>query len=154
MTTIAYSKKRREVATESKMSAGDTTWDLRSRKIFRIRGHVVTPAGDVDSEKLFLEWFRNGCNPAKTPKLEEDFTALVFAPDKKVFMYQRKCVPHDCTHMPIIAEGSGADTAYGALRKGASAREAVRIAIERDNLSGGRVHVCKLWRRRKCKTKR
>ena len=37
--------------------------------------------------------------------------------------------------------GSGSHLAFGALDMGASAKEAVEMAIKRDSKSGGKVHV-------------
>lgn len=145
MTTIAFCRAKKELATDSRISSGGAIYDDKARKIFRVNGSVIAYAGQIQCAEIFLGWFKNGCDTKNTPVLA-DFIALVFTPQKRVFIYEDKCVPSDITHMEYVAEGSGGNYAKAAMLSGASPKDAVRAAIKIDPLSGGRVQTVRVWK--------
>lgn len=145
MTTIAYAKGI--LAADGRQTIGDTIWDEKTKKIHRIRGHVIAICGDEDCEDAFLRWYREGC-PDKKPKLDGDFQALIFAPGRKIFSCENNCVLHDISHKRIVAIGCGKDLALGAMESGASARKAVKVAMKYNTATGGRLQYCRVWGRK------
>ena len=95
---------------------------------------------------MFFDWFDDD-SPDKPPihslKLE-NFEALVVSPDtKEVALIDTTGYPMDIQY-PHYAIGSGCEVAFGAMEAGASAEEAVKIAIKRVVGCGGKVMKLKL----------
>lgn len=73
----------------------------------------------------------------------DSFKALLVETDGTIKLYEGE---GDFYEVPAdrIALGSGGHFAYGAMEMGATAEEAVAVAIKRDPCSGGRVQVLRL----------
>lgn len=137
MTTLAY--RDGELATDSRVTAGDMIISDRRKKVHRLRdGSVVAWAGSVQQAELLLRAMRKNTAP---PKIDE-ISALHLRADGSLWEYEGQAwVKQDPGY---YATGSGSPYAFAAMDAGASAKEAVRIAIKRDANSGGRVQALKL----------
>ncbi|MBW7970970.1 hypothetical protein [Bradyrhizobium sp. BR 10289] len=139
MTTLAY--RDGELATDSRVTSGDMIVSDRRRKVHRLRdGSVVAWSGSVQQAELLLRAMRSVKNP-KHPKLDE-ISALHLRVDGTLWEYEGEAwVKQDPGY---YATGSGSPYAFAAMDAGASAKDAVRIAIKRDANSGGKVQSLKL----------
>ncbi len=138
MTCIAW--KKGVVAADSRCTWEDGKYEL-SDKLFRVpkgvhKGHIVGTTGADSPGMVFFDWY---CDPKKENKPvlkfeDEAFTCVIFTPDG-VFTADDHCrlLP---VHEPYGAMGSGADFAIGAMDKGASAIDAVRIACRHNAFCG------------------
>jgi ATP-dependent protease HslVU (ClpYQ) peptidase subunit len=138
MTTLAY--RDGELATDSRVTAGDMIVSDRRRKVHRLRdGSVVAWSGSVQQAELLLQAMRK--KGMKHPKLDE-ISALHLKTDGTLWEYEGEAwVKQDPGY---YATGSGSPYAFAAMDAGASAKDAVRIAIKRDANSGGKVQSLKL----------
>jgi len=127
------------LASDSQMTNGNIAG--KTKKLFKVKNVAFGFAGDlVDGLKL-IEFLRSG--DEQPPTLSEDFEALAMD------IRTGKCTYYEKQLVPVIimdrfeAIGTGNELALGAMEMGASAVEAVRVAIKRDINSGGRVAVIK-----------
>jgi 20S proteasome alpha/beta subunit len=111
----------------------------RRKKVHRLRdGSIVAWSGSVQQAELLLRAMRK---KTASPKLTE-IAALHLRADGSLWEYEGEAwVKQDPGY---YATGSGSPYAFAAMDAGASAKEAVRIAIKRDANSGGRVQSLKL----------
>lgn len=130
-----------ELATDSRITAGSMVVSDKRTKVHRLRdGSLVAWAGSVQDAELLLRAMRK-TTKEKHPKLE-DISALHLRVDGTLWEYEGEAwVKQDPGY---YATGSGAPYALAAMDAGASARDAVKIAIKRDANSGGRVQSLKL----------
>jgi 20S proteasome alpha/beta subunit len=137
MTTIAY--RDGELAADSRVTDGDMIVSDARKKVHRLKdGSVVAWSGSVQDAERLLRAMRKS---APTPQLEE-ISALHLRTDGSLWEYEGEAwVKQDPGY---FATGSGSPYAFAAMDAGASAKEAVRIAIKRDAGSGGRVQSLKL----------
>lgn len=137
MTTLAY--RDGELATDSRVTAGDMIVSDRRKKVHRLRdGSIVAWSGSVQQAELLLRAMRK---KTAAPRLTE-IAALHLRADGSLWEYEGEAwVKQDPGY---YATGSGSAYAFAAMDAGASAKEAVRIAIKRDAGSGGRVQSLKL----------
>ena len=148
MTTIACSLT--EMAADMRVTwAGRGNDDENTRlhtahaiKIDRIGDTLVGTSGDYAAGVRFLDWLKAG-GKGRRPKLDKDFRGLKLS--KEGIFYVDG---DDTTWMPIgtpyYAVGSGAHYALGALEMGADPKQAVKIAMEYDPYTGGKVTVIPL----------
>jgi ATP-dependent HslUV protease subunit HslV len=100
-------------------------------------GSLLGVSGDALRCAEFLRWFATGC--IGEPEGDEwEIYAIVARPDGSVGIIEDCCSPFP-VEGPFFAAGSGADYAIGAMAAGASAEEAVRIAISHCITCGGPV---------------
>jgi ATP-dependent protease HslVU (ClpYQ) peptidase subunit len=142
MTTIAY--KDGIIAYDSRISSGDTiTNDNYNKMIVRngVRFFVSGQAGEYDA--LAASYF--------IPEHERyvtRFSVALVVDSGKVFHYG--CNSEDGHWLTDLSQyscysiGSGADHAFTAMDLGCSAKEAVRIAANRDMCTGGRIRTYKV----------
>ena len=132
------------VAWDGKTIAADkqaTCSGLRFKitKIRRIAsGEILAGTGDWDSFAMVAKWYEDGADPAKWPACQadkENWSRLIVAGPTGVKFYERQPV-FTLIEDEFMAWGSGRDYAMGAMRKGATAAEAVEIAMEFDNGCG------------------
>ena len=158
MTTIAY--KDGVLAADGQITTGTLIHALDYQKIHIVekgthfyRGQpqntrklLVGSVGDSCWGLRFRIWVEDGGAMGGTiPKPEDDkgWLGFTIAPDGNLQEY---------THWGMIeyktpnemAWGSGREIAAGALIAGASAEEAVRIAAQKDTLTGGEITVLRL----------
>lgn len=108
---------------------------LSVRKIARMSdGRIVGCSGTLFGVPAFLQWLEYG---GDMPSIHEDFEALVLLPTAVCLSYNHKgqCIEQE---VPAVT-GSGGAIALGAMLAGASPREAVAIACQRDTATGGEI---------------
>jgi ATP-dependent protease HslVU (ClpYQ) peptidase subunit len=139
MTTLAY--RDGELATDSRITSGDMIVSDKRKKVHRLRdGSILAWSGSVQQAELLLRAMRSK-KTIKPPSLD-DISALHLRADGSLWEYEGEAwVKQDPGY---YATGSGSPYAFAAMDAGASARDAVRIAIKRDASSGGRVQSLKL----------
>ncbi len=146
MTTIAY--RSGILASDSRVTwgghikaSGVKMWRVTSR-VEPIKGEVlIGVAGYLAAAGLFVDWVQAGGEPKLKERGVEgedaDFGALIV---HRTGLYT---ADHLCRFEPMTedfwADGSGTLAALGAMAKGASALEAVRIAARFDCYTGGRI---------------
>ncbi len=131
MTTIATDGK--SMAGDSMTSAGGEVTML-APKVHRMdNGSIIGCAGDTTDCRAFVRYMRE--QKGERPSLGENFDALILHPNGNVEWMDHKWEPLAYTVPNAI--GSGGRFAIGAMMAGASPKEAVRIACERDTCSGG-----------------
>ena len=97
-------------------------------KIFQVGDDIIGYAGDVEAGVAFIEWKKGGEKPVE---LDEDFEAIVLSKSGKITWYGPKLLPIVIKEK-FTALGSGSHLAIGAMYRGASPEEAVKIACKVD----------------------
>lgn len=148
MTTIAY--RDGVIVSDGQVSFGERIDQTSLKKVRKINGCLVGGAGRLSSVLQFFSWFEDWSNAqvvqGDSPHVQvfipeglddEDFTGLVVFTDGVIFMYEggKRC--YEILGAQYYAIGSGADFALSAMDAGASAEDAVKVAIKRDVFSGG-----------------
>jgi hypothetical protein len=148
MTVIAYSRKHRILAADSRCS---DEWDMHltnARKIYRLKnGALVGTAGDDDCRELLV--LLSKATPRKMPGKQQladtktSFLGIMVFPKGQVFRVNidfnertsdgseweaQVCEITD----EVIAVGHGQQFAYGILDAGGTPQDAVRGACKRD----------------------
>lgn len=105
-------------------------------------GWLAGGAGNATDMAQFLRWVEEGREEDDATKLE-NLEGFLVSPKGKTFLVEADLHP-----FPIEAEfhagGSGCAVAIGAMEAGATAEEAVRIAIKHVTSCGGEIQVVKL----------
>jgi hypothetical protein len=113
----------------------------KCRKVLKLRdGRLFGGAHGSESIVRLEEALKKGL-PA--PKLE-DIAGLLIDTKGRIFLYEGNIWQR--VKAPYYAVGSGSILAFGAMDAGATAIEAVRIAVRRDPYSGGKVTHVRLRR--------
>lgn len=139
MTTIAY--RGGYLAGDQRTTDSGSIMPGRYTKVRRnSKGWIYGCAGQsgpIIEFDTFMQEFKPDKFPnKKTPR--GDYRAIVVDPTGQVYDVD-KGIAEALPPVPFYAIGSGTDAALGAMYHGASAYEAVKCAIEVDNLSGGDV---------------
>lgn len=138
MTTIAY---RDGVLAADTLACWGTNRDGFATKIVK-RGPVLAGAsGSLSACQAFLDWFRGGLrgDPPAMPDGEASSFGLIITPADDVLVWGPR--GWERTRNPTVAMGSGGEFATGAMTMGATAEEAVRVAMIHDTKTGGNVTV-------------
>jgi hypothetical protein len=133
------------VASDSLQGSNDYDSPIPAVKLIQ-RGDVVySICGYFAVFDAWIKWYEEGKDPANTPvcKFPNSETAFIVFKDGKCFTYSSE-LPYADDAFPGEAFGSGRKYAMGAMAMGASAKEAVEIAIKLDPGSGGPVQVIDL----------
>ena len=127
------------------MTAGTTKIGSMKKVIKTKEGILVGAAGRSSSIQTVLDWWRDEEEKPPFVALETpEVNIIVVMPDGEVLHYEGDHKhPMQIKH-EFFAIGSGSDVALGAMEMGASAQEAVKIAIKWDNGCSGKVQVVKL----------
>lgn len=152
MTTIAY--RNSILVSDGQVSFGERIDQMNLKKVRKINGCLVGGAGRLTSVLQFFSWFEGWSDAqlvqGEAPHVQvfipegledEDFTGLVVFTDGVVFMYEGGKRSYELVNSEYYAIGSGADFALSAMDAGATAEEAVKVAIKRDVFSGGEIFV-------------
>lgn len=141
MTTIAY--RDGVLAADTRSSSNDCVLSDRHPKIVR-RGRVMAAAtGTTAMCREFLAWVSGGMRgaPPENPhpsNSEWTYWGLVVSPTGAWVFQEPGVVP---VTSEFYAMGSGRDFALGAMMAGASAADAVAVAMRLDTCSGGEVRA-------------
>jgi len=155
LTTIAV--KDGIMVGDGRCSLGSTVIKDDMVKVFWVNNHLMGGAGRARSISTFAQWLQKHTDYTIVnqevgdlvdlipPVLQDDeeFTALVLTPDKQVLMYDGN-VALNLGHDVQASIGSGSVFALAAMDAGASAEDAVKIAMKRDVYSGGEITVVQL----------
>lgn len=130
MTTIAY---------KDGVLAGDSWSTLHgdpTQKIFKLDdGRLVGVSGDLSSAMFFIDFLKD-----EAEFTGGDFNAIVIYPNGDAYFYGERGFPLTIGRK-FMALGTGSAYAMGAMAQGATAEEAVAIAIDMDESSGGNIVV-------------
>jgi len=137
MSTIAY--RDGIMAADTRAYSGGVTPVGEKAKIRKLAdGTLIGVSSTVPGGgETVIDWWERGHPKGET--LPSSFTMLAVDPKGRVFYVT------DGTHVsgplaaPFFAIGSGSDYALGAMAVGSTAREALKVAIELDVWTGGRV---------------
>lgn len=131
--------------------ASDSLANVRGTRISAVRkigrdpdGAIFGATGGVADCHAFLRWCQAGRPDDAMPKLVEDhFSGLLIEKDGTVKEYAPNLnwATHDA---PFFGWGPGGDIAIGAMAFGATAIEAVNIAIEYEGSCHGPVQIERL----------
>lgn len=140
MTTLTY--RAGILASDSRMTNNGTI--IGSAIKIRKRGPLLfAGCGSWALVTRFIDWSFKGCagNPPPMIFPDADTTAsgFIFMPNGTILTFEPS--GPSVQHCEYFAEGSGRDTALGALAMGATAVEAIRVAIQHDIYSGGDIQV-------------
>lgn len=155
MTSIAV--KDGIMVSDGRVTLGDTVIKDNMVKVFWVNNHLVGGAGRARSISTFVHWLQKQTDytivsnevgdlvDLVPPVLDDDegFSALVLTPTKQVLLYDGN-IPIDLGNDVYTSIGSGSVYCLAAMDAGASAEDAVRIAMKRDVYSGGEITVVQL----------
>lgn len=155
MTSIAV--KDGIMVSDGRVTLGDTVIKDDMVKVFWVNNHLVGGAGRARSISTFVHWLQKQTDytivsnevgdlvDLVPPVLEDDegFSALVLTPTKQVLLYDGN-IPIDLGKDVYTSIGSGSVYCLAAMDAGASAEDAVKIAMKRDVYSGGEITVVQL----------
>lgn len=138
MTTIAY--RDGVLAADTLATWGDSR-DGRCTKIAK-RGPVLAAgAGSMAQVQAFLDWFRAGMKGDPPPAQAGDNSAFCYLIEPSGWFLMWGPRGWERSRDDALALGSGGEYARGAMSAGATAEEAVAIAILHDVKSGGPITV-------------
>lgn len=126
MTVIAY--KAGILAADTQTIHVEHVKLLHDVKIAKYKGHLFGLAGDLcpPLDEFKKWWFTE---PRKPMKGRVKFDVLMITPEGHITIADHTG-SIERLHMPFFAIGSGKEFAIGAMAAGASAKQAVQIAIE------------------------
>lgn len=142
MTTIAF--RDGIMAADSRAYSGRNLYVGMKRKIHRVNGMLVgissSTVGVPEKVRRLIE--DNGIEGSFEDPL--DCSAIVVTRDGRVFYFDKSDTFSGPVQSEFLAIGSGEDYAMGAMAHGASAEDAVRIAIQYDPWSAGEICIERL----------
>lgn len=138
MTCVAYSAG--VIAADSMSVADDFVKHLDSIKVAKRKGHLFGIAGDLYDLDEVIKWY---FSKDRKPIKHYEFDLLVITPSGSIHQYDHKG-RGDLIQGPFYSIGTGREFAIGALAAGASAEEAVQVAINWSPTCSGKVIVRKL----------
>lgn len=137
MTTIAWDG--------TTLAADRASWSgnskYRVRKVHKVvaadgQKFLVAFAGDQAFANLVLRWMRGGPHPGAYPNSDEVTIGVVIDEKHRVWRLDSQKLSYSQILERIHASGGGQDFAIGALEAGATAEQAIRIAIKRSDMAG------------------
>jgi ATP-dependent protease HslVU (ClpYQ) peptidase subunit len=140
MTTIAIDA--HTIAADGLRTWGDDIVGRSERKIRIWGGRIYALTGMAPYFEALMTWHARGADPEKAIKCEapNSWMLIVIERPREVIKYTNTC-PYPEVFTPPIAFGAGLDLAKGAMLAGATAREAVQLAIDNTTHSGGEIQV-------------
>lgn len=142
MTAIAY--RDGVMASDSLAECQNIVMGSVAKIVRRADGALAGAAGLEMVCAEFMRRFADGADEGFSPELkdESDFSAVVVTPDRRI--WQVNCRGRFQISAPFYVEGSAYQLMIGAMAAGASAEEAVEIAIKYDTRCGGPIQVERL----------
>lgn len=149
MTIIVFREGVLAADTQLTGSAGFITQSMM--KIGRgTDGCIGGGAGDGTNVQLFLNWISE---PREAEwAVEGSFCGMLVMPNSSVWLYEDTDLIK-LRKQPFYAVGAGAPIAMGAMEQGATAREAVKIAMKYSTSCGGQITTLDLHPKKKAKAK-
>lgn len=138
MTVIAY--RAGTMAADTMSVHNDHIKLLNSPKVMKRRGHLLAVAGEMcPANPPLLKWFFGASGEGKRPNYPGmKFDLLVVTPDGQIQIWDQRGEV-DILDVPFFAIGSGKEYAMGAMEMGATAQQAVAVAIKWCPTVSGRV---------------
>lgn len=144
MTTIAY--KDKVFAYDSLTTMGNTVLRRNADKAVKYNDCIFFVAGtEADTQSIIEEYESAKTNQFQSHN-EYDSEALVLD-NRQIYLYQIDNSRYYVTQLridDIVAIGSGARFALGAMYAGCSAEEAVKIASQLDVYTGGPINTTRI----------
>lgn len=110
------------------------------KKIWRVRGALLAASGASSVTMAFRDWYAAGKDvPFERPT--DDFDAIVVQPDGAVLIMSASYGGFLRYDAPFYALGAAQEVLIGAMAAGATAPQAVEIAIKWSRYAGGGVQV-------------
>lgn len=146
------------MATDGRITDDSDIFSNKCQKAFRLKdGSLLGLSGDAAYQEIIDLFNKTKGLPTvkKLKALEIDFTGILVKPDETVWLVEVNRPKEEdksdqwmATVFEIkeqfIACGSGAKYALGAMERGATAEQAVKVAIKYDSASGGQTQVLTL----------
>lgn len=141
MTTVATDG--RSIAADGQSSTDDgPITNLNRKKLTKLPGgSIIGCAGEVPDILRLTAWLMDG-QQQKPPRIRSALAMLQLMPNGEVLYWTEELEPHPIDVPASV--GSGAELALGAMLAGASPRQAIDIACQRDPMSGGKITVLSL----------
>ena len=139
MTTVAF---RDGVLAADTLSTTNGLRDDYGVKVWKFRGVIGAAAGSRALCLKFQDWIRGGMQGDCPFEGQDDGNGFIAAPNGVAVCWSTNG-PWP-VRAPFYALGSGYQLAMGAMEAGASAEEAVRVAIKHDTGTGGEVVAVRL----------
>jgi len=113
----------------------------RVRKVHKVRAtdgsqYLVAFAGDGHYAQALLTWMQGGQHPGDYPNDDNVTIAVVVDERRRVWQLDSKALRYGRVLERIHSSGGGHEFAIGALEAGATAEQAIRIAIKRSDMAG------------------
>lgn len=113
----------------------------RVRKVFNVtattgKRYLVAFCGDGHFAQAVLSWMRGGQHPGAYPTTDNVVIAVVIDEQRRIWRLESTALRYGRVLERLHACGGGQDFAIGALEGGATAVQAVRIAIKRSEMAG------------------
>ena len=141
------------MAADSATFIGSLRFRVAQSKIRRrpTDGALIGGAGTSPIIQTYVEWFmkheHHDAKPEDMRDIEEDdLSCLIAMPDGRIFHVGRTLRPYEVLPPYAIGAETSVHLALGAMHAGASAEQAVEIAVEHSNYVGGPVQVERLAR--------
>ncbi len=136
-----------------------TSWDvpIKTKKVFKIKGHLVGSMGECNTVIDMIEWFKAGAIPKDFPATasgaskENKGWMIVVTPEGVLQTYTRSPNPFVYGKNVKFAFGSGMNIAIGAMAAGKTSKEACLIAGQYNIGCGFGVSSVKLDKPKKTK---
>ncbi len=137
MTTIAWDG--------TTLAADRAAWSgnkkYRVRKVHKVKAtdgsqYLVAFAGDGNYAEAILTWMRGGQHPGEYPGDDSIIVAVVVDERRRVWQLSSKALRYGRVLERIHSSGGGHEFAIGALEAGATAEQAIKIAIKRSDMAG------------------
>lgn len=135
MTTIAV--KDGIMASDSQASRGDLIDQIDVRKIHEYEGGLIGIAGNYHDGQILVAYLKGAIEQLPNDLECEGLILSKRGKPRSILVSNGVAIEHEVPNMYAI--GSGACAARAAMMAGASAGEAVKIAIKLDAFSGGKV---------------
>jgi len=138
MTTIAYCHKTKQIACDSRSTAGITIVSDEVCKFKSVDSEMWFFSGSVSDIEKLIDMHSGKIKPS-----DISANAIVATKDG---IFARGYSRDDKRYMPYLIDyswaiGSGTDHALTALDMGATPRQAVEMAMKRDTCTGGKIWI-------------
>jgi ATP-dependent protease HslVU (ClpYQ) peptidase subunit len=138
------------IVSDSQVSDEDSsTKSYDCKKVFELEdGSLLGVAGDIRSEEAVIEWFNKGKPKGDKPEIKEEHDCdFILMNDDGLFISDRTLEFWRVDNFDGI--GSGQAIAFGAMKLGHSAEEAVWVAAQIDLHTGGDIKIYELGKKPK-----
>ena len=131
-------------AFDSQVSSSQRKWFISDKAILH-NDCIIATTGCLASGIMLRNWYQCGADPDKFPTIaESDSATLIVINQYGILEFDGYCIPREYSLKELNAWGSGSMYALGAMDQGATALEALRIAMKRDPGTGGKIRTLTL----------